>query len=162
VEAVTVNWTIVFNRLFKIMDRKGEPCYYSGPRYVQAVQEIKEDFPNYTDYINQRSIHDVSTTRRDYFKDILLFSLDEAGRYGLVRKILAEVDYFDQEACAGIRVLLGGGTLAPSAVVPVEAWNSDRLNEYLKDTSPLAKNGPPSLRRIDPPERRLTEDRARS
>ena len=30
------------------------------------------------------------------------------------------------------------------------------------ETSPLAKNGPPSLCRIDPPERRLTEDRARS
>jgi len=30
------------------------------------------------------------------------------------------------------------------------------------NASPLAKNGPALLSRIDPPDRRLTEDRARS
>ena len=53
-----------------------------------------------------------------------------------MRAVCAFLDEMETvEGVAGpaseIRKLLGGGTLGPQANIPAEAWNSDRLNQYL-------------------------------
>jgi hypothetical protein len=127
-----INWTGVFNRLFKIIDRSDSECYYSGPRFIRQVQELDPDFPNYTEYIRTRQEFQESTTRRDYFKDILN-SLSEPQRFQLVSNILSDVERFDQPTAAIIRSKLGGETPPPSATIPNEVWNAGRLNGFLAD-----------------------------
>jgi hypothetical protein len=126
-----IKWNAVFARLMKVMDRPGD-SYYSGPRFLRTVKEIHEDCPNYGDLLEKRKQEGKSTTRAYYFKDVLM-GLDEGRRVRLVRAILDEVETVEgnETQVAEIRKLLGGGTLSPNANIPAEAWNSERLNEYL-------------------------------
>jgi len=125
-----LNWSAIWNRVFKLIDTPGEP-YYSGSRFIKAVQEIDPYFPNYGEYIEQRRRADQTTTRRNFYRDIFL-GLDEAGRFSLVSNILKAVEASNPNLCAEIRTMMAGGISAPSALVPEYAWNGDRLNEYLK------------------------------
>lgn len=135
-----INWNAVYNRLFKIIDRTGEPCYYSGPRFIQQVQEVKADFPDYHPYLHTREQAGLSTTRRDYYRDILL-GLDESDRYRVVTAILQTVEQHDADLCSEVRAMMSGGIAAPSATVPAAAWNGDRLNEYLREMDAAIASG---------------------
>jgi hypothetical protein len=111
---------------------KDEPHYFSGPRYIAKVQEFHQNCPNYGDYIGLRERAGVSTTRRDYFKDLLLV-IEESKRAAFVKSILEEVQIYKPKSCNEIRKMIGSGVLAPFATIPTEAWNADRLNEFLKE-----------------------------
>jgi hypothetical protein len=126
-----IKWNAVFKRLMDLMDIQG-PGYFSGSRFIRTLQEYNEDLPGYTEYISQRSKAGRSTTRAIYFKDIVM-DLDEGLRVRAVCTILDQLETADGNAIpvSEIRKLLGGGTLAPNAKIPAEAWNADRLNEYL-------------------------------
>ena len=128
-----IKWNAVIKRLMELMDQTG-PSYFSGSRFIRALQEFNEDLPNYTDYIDERGKAGKSTTRRVYYKDILM-ELDEGTRVRAVCALLDELETVDGNAIpvSEIRKLLGGGTLAPNAVIPPEAWNADRLNQYLAE-----------------------------
>ena len=108
------------------------PLYFSGPTFIQHVQEVRPDFPNYGEYLRQRNLEEKSTTRAVYFRDILL-DMPENERFLLVSSILASVEKYAPDECSEVRKMLSGGVLAPSATIPDYAWNSDRLNEYLKE-----------------------------
>jgi hypothetical protein len=128
-----VNWTVVYNRLFKIIDSPApSPFYYSGPKFIEKVQEVREDFPNYHEYLRMRETGGESTTRRDYFKDILM-GLEEEQKSSLVFNILDDLESHGHMSCAGIRGLVGGTADAPVATIPLEAWNSERLKRFLQD-----------------------------
>jgi hypothetical protein len=127
-----INWTAVFNRLMSLMDQQG-PSYFSGPRFIKAIQEIDPYLDDYGFYMEQRKVMGQGTSRRDYFKDILM-DMKEGDRVRAVVGILNQLQTVDGNAArvSEIRAMLGGGTLAPNASIPAEAWNGDRLNEYLK------------------------------
>jgi hypothetical protein len=127
---MALNWSAIWNRVFKLIDTAGD-SYYSGSRFIGAVQEsVDPYFPNYNDYMGQRSRFHQSTTRRDYYRDIFM-EFGEPERFKLVNFILNEVQATDPNLCAEIRTMMFGGIAAPSATVPEYAWNGDRLNEYL-------------------------------
>ena len=130
-----IKWNIVFKRLMELMDRHGTSSYFSGARFIRIIQQFDENVPNYGELIAQRNRAGRSTTRRDYFKDLLM-DIDEGTRVRAVGTFLDELGDgpdADVNAVSQIRTLLGGGTLAPSAIIPPEAWNADRLNDYLKE-----------------------------
>src|SRR5437763_13538011 len=96
------------------------------------LQQFNEDLSEYTRNIQERQAKRKSTTRRDFYRDILM-ELDEGTRVRAVAAILEELQAVDGNAgqIADVRILLGAGTIAPSAVIPAEAWNADRLNQQL-------------------------------
>jgi hypothetical protein len=126
-----IKWNAVFKRLMVLLDQQG-PGYFSGSRFIRAVQPFNDDLPHYSEFIEQRSRAGKSTTRMYYYKDILM-DLDEGVRVRAVSAILDELETVDGNAVpvSEIRKLVGGGTLAPNATIPADAWNADRLNEYL-------------------------------
>ena len=123
-----VNWVGVYNRVFEIID-KSEPdgCYFSGRRYIDKVRELDPYFPNYKQYLADRV---GSTSRRDYFYDILM-GLNESDRVRLLNSILDEVAYCDRRVATEVRAMLAGGDPGPTASVPAQAWNARRLKKYL-------------------------------
>jgi hypothetical protein len=126
------NWSVVFNRLFKEIDgTKGGPYYYSGKDFIEKMQEVNPDTPEYPDVIQQRTASGQSTTRRDYFKD-MFFQLEEHKKVKLILDIVDDIERRGHPACDEIRTLLGGGISGPGAMIPLETWNGDRLNDYLK------------------------------
>jgi len=127
---MALNWSAIWKRVFKLIDADGTPSYYSGSRFIRAIQEIDPYFPDYNEYMRERSRSEQSTTRRYYYEDIFM-GLKESDRFKLVSNILNEVQSNNPDMCAEIRTMMSGGVLAPSASVPEYAWNGDRLNEYL-------------------------------
>jgi hypothetical protein len=128
-----IKWNLVVKRLIEVIDReKGTGAYFSGPRFIKKIQEFDPNCPDYVDYRAERDRSGKSSTRRDYYKDLLM-ELDEGTRVRVVNSILGEVEQFDPEHTSEIRKLLGGGTLGPTAIVPPEAWNGARLNDCLAE-----------------------------
>ncbi len=127
-----IKWTGVYNRLWLLIDAKGV-CYFSGPRFLNAVREVSFDVPPYRQFIEERQSRGKSTSRHDFFYDVLM-ELDESTRWRAVNAILGQID-----ACAaadqilGIRAMLGGTTNAPTATIPSSAWNAERLNDLLAE-----------------------------
>ena len=128
-----IKWNAVFTRLMKLMDTP-DGAYFSGPRFLNTLREFNEDLPNYSELMELRKAKGESTTRAYYFKD-LLFELDEGTRVRAVYTFLDMIETVEGMAVpvSEIRRLLGGGTLAPHANIPAEAWNADRLNQYLAE-----------------------------
>ncbi len=127
-----MNWATIFNRLFELIDQDGTPNYFSGPRFMRKVREADPYFPTYQQFIDQRRTSVKSTTRRDYYYDILL-SFDEGARVALVHSILNELDETATNKAGELRAILGGSVAGPVAVVPNHGWNAGRLNQYLQD-----------------------------
>jgi hypothetical protein len=80
------NWRAVFNRLWPVINAPGE-CYFGGPRFVTAVQDVDADFPSYGELIDQRRQEGKSTSRKDYYYDVLM-ERPEGDRARIVRNIL--------------------------------------------------------------------------
>jgi len=123
----------------EIMDTQGD-TYFSGPRFIRKIQEVDPYVSNYSDFLRERASAQKSTTRRYFFKDLLI-GLDEGNRVRTVGSILDEVESLEPERSSEIRKLLGGGTIAPSASIPAEAWNGSRLNEYLGEIDAAIMSG---------------------
>jgi hypothetical protein len=128
---VTLNWVPIYNRLFSLLDRQGE-SYYSGGRFISKVREVEPYFPSYGQYIAARRASGKSTSRKDYFYDILL-ELPEGSKMRVISSILDDVHGADPDLASEIRGLMGGPAQAPTVSVPPFAWGADRLNAYLSD-----------------------------
>ncbi len=125
---MTINWVRVYHRLFEIINTAGD-TYFSGGRFISKVREVDPYFPNYQQYMADRS---GSTSRKDYYYDILL-SFDEEPRLQILNLILEEVRPFFPEKVSEIQAELGGFSSIPPAQINPDTWNSDRLNQYVND-----------------------------
>ena len=126
-----MNWVRVFNRLFIIINTEGD-TYFSGSKFISKVREIDPYFANYSQYIEQRNKEGKSTSRKDYYYDILM-SFDDQNRLRLINTILNDVQTFEPEKVAELRNELGGIATIPSPDISKEIWNADRLNDYLNE-----------------------------
>ncbi len=128
---MTDNWNEIYNRLWQVVNSPGD-CYFSGPRFLNRLREVDLDTPPYGEFIEERRRAGQSTSRKDYFRDALM-SLSEIARWRVVSLILEDVEDCAPAAAAEIRGLLGSPVHAPTASVPVNAWNANRLNEMLAE-----------------------------
>ena len=128
---MSVNWARVFYRLFEIINSDGD-AYFSGPRFISKVREVDPYFSEYSRYMDERRANSESTSRKDYFYDILM-SFEEADRLRLLTAILDEVRHVLPDEAAAIQDELGGISAVPPARVDPDAWNAERLNAYLGD-----------------------------
>jgi hypothetical protein len=131
---MAVNWARIFNRLWEIINPSEQtaPAYFSGGRFIGTVREIDPYFPDYTQYIDQRRSSGKSTSRKDYFYDILI-NLSEADRFSLANRLLDAVQEYAPNKVAEVRDELGGIAAVPPARIAEAAWNSERLNRYLQE-----------------------------
>ena len=135
-----MNWAIIFNRLFELIDQDDTPNYFSGPRFMRKVKEVDPYFPTYQQFIEQRRSEQKSTTRRDYYYDILL-TFDEQHRITLINSILNDLDETATGKAGELRTILGGAVAGPVAIVPSHGWNAGRLNQHLQDIDNCIASG---------------------
>lgn len=131
---MSVNWTVVYNRLFKLIDQRDRIWYYSGPNFIDKVQEVKEDFPSYHEFLEICNRQGKSTARKAYFKDILM-SLTENERASLVYRILDDLEQrsHPRAPITELRGIVRGTLHAPVAKIPADQWNGERLQMFLGD-----------------------------
>lgn len=78
-EYKNTNWIAAWNKLWKIID--SQPFYQSGPMFMKYIFELDETVENdYYRYMEFRRTKGLSTSRKDYFRD-LIDGLDEEKRY---------------------------------------------------------------------------------
>ena len=136
---MATNWARLFNRLFELINSQG-PAYLSGGMFIAAVREVDPYFPDYNQFIEQRRRSKKSTSRKNYFYDILL-SFPEENRSRVVLAILDKIQSVFPEKTAEIRVELSGAAAVPPPAIPRLAWKSDRLSRYLLDIDSRISSG---------------------
>lgn len=102
---MNVNWVRAYNRLFEIINTE-EPTYFSGSRFISKVREVDPYFANYNQYIEERQNGKKSTSRKDYFYDILL-SFDETHRHEIIGAVLNDVREHAPEKVAALEKEVG-------------------------------------------------------
>lgn len=126
-----LDWSHIVRRLIRLVDPQ-DKAYLSGGQFIRIMQDADPDFPGYSEFIEERRAAGKSTTRRDFFKDILM-GMSEAKRIRAVGLLLDHSEVNFPEETAEIRALLAGATAAPNAAIPIELWNGERLNRYLQE-----------------------------
>jgi hypothetical protein len=131
--SMSVNWIAAYNRLFLLMDQRDTPTYMSGPNYLRMAQQVDPGVPSYDQLIQMRNQQGKSTSRRAFYWDILL-DFTEPQKYQFFRLF---IDAFEPHAKAEVdaigEVVFGGGQAVPTTVVPLDLWNSEKLNNGLRD-----------------------------
>jgi hypothetical protein len=85
-----VNWVREFNELFKKINQEGD-AYFSGPRFLDVIREFDDTYPNYSQFIEIRNSQSKSTSRKDYFYDVLN-EFDEEIKKNIIKRIYEIVD----------------------------------------------------------------------
>jgi hypothetical protein len=126
-----MNWTAPYNRLFKLLDRQGEPTYHDGPAFIRMAQQVDQYIPNYRQLLDERTRQGKSSSRRDFYWDIFRAFSDEQ-KFQFFRLLITELEPHAKGEVDGIRAMVfGGGLAVPVAVVPLDLWNSEKLNKRL-------------------------------
>lgn len=129
---MNVNWIAAFNRLFTVLNREGV-TYYSGPNFLRVVQQVDPGSPSYQQLLQARQQQGKSTSRKDYYWDTLQ-ELSEQHKYQFFRLFIVELEPHARDEIDAIKeIVFGGGNAVPTTVVPMDLWNSEKLNNSLKD-----------------------------
>lgn len=78
-ELKNTNWIVAWNKLWKVINES--PYYYSGPMFMELICELDNSIESdYYRYMEFRRAAGMSTSRKDYFRD-LINGLPEDIRY---------------------------------------------------------------------------------
>lgn len=126
-----MNWIQIYNRLFELINIQGE-TYFGGTRFLNIIREVNYNVPSYSNYIDQRRAENKSTSRRDYYFDLLM-EQPENERIQVVNSILGVIGHLEPERVLAIRDLIepDNQLQVSQAVIPADLWNAERLIEYL-------------------------------
>ena len=65
------NWIKKYNDLFETINQQGSDAYFSGPRFLGIIKEFDSTYADYYQFISYRNEKGLSTSRKNYFFDIL-------------------------------------------------------------------------------------------
>lgn len=129
----SVNWIAAYNYLFAALNSENKALYVGGSTFCRMVQQVDTGSPSYQQLIALRQQQGKSTSRKDFYWD-LIQGLPEEQRFRLYRVFVDHIEPHDKAAADTVRnIVFGGGQAVPTTVVPVDLWNSEKLNNSLKD-----------------------------
>lgn len=130
---MTVNWIAAFNYLFNALNSENKALYVGGGTFCRMVQQVDPGSPSYQQLLPLRQSQGKSNSRKDFYWD-LIQAQPEPQRFALYRVFVDHIEPHDKTQADNIRaVVFGGGYAVPTTVVPVDLWNSEKLNNSLKD-----------------------------
>lgn len=139
-EVMSINWISAFNRLFLVLDRSGD-TYCSGPSFIKMAQQVTYDLPDYQTYIDRRNSQGKSTTRRNFYWDIIDL-LPEEKKYDLFRLFIESLEPHAPEEMSNLqKFVFGVGTPVPRTNVPVDYSSSEKLSKYLAEIDRAIESG---------------------
>lgn len=128
-----VNWIAAYNYLFAALNSENKDLYVGGSTFCRMVQQVYPGSPSYQQLLPLRQQQGKSNSRIDFYWD-LIQGLPEVLRFQLYRVFISHIEVHDMPAADNIRnIVFGGGYAVPTTVVPVDLWNSEKLNNSLND-----------------------------
>jgi hypothetical protein len=79
-----INWVREYNKLLIVMNKP--ESYFSGPTFIGVIREFDPYFHDYGQYLEYRNKEGLSTSRKDYFYDILM-SFKEDIRLEIIQRL---------------------------------------------------------------------------
>ncbi len=129
---MAINWITAYNKLFNIINTEGN-TYYSGPDFIQLAQQVDDTIPHYRQYLDLRNQNGFSTSRKDFYWDIIKALSDEK-KYQLFRLFVENLETFDNDNVQNLKAYVFGDTSSvPTTVIPHNIWNSEKLNSSLAE-----------------------------
>jgi hypothetical protein len=129
----SVNWIAAFNHLFPVLNRSGAPVYCSGPDFCRVLQQVDPGSPSYDQLIPLLTSQGRSTSRKSFYWEMLQ-ALPEPQRFHVYRIFIDGIEPHAREDAETLRgIVFGGGYAVPVTLVPVDLWNSEKLNSNLRD-----------------------------
>lgn len=126
-----MQWISAYSHLFNILNKTETPAYHSGSEFIKVVQSFDRGLPDYSLYMEERKRLNKSTSRKDFYWDILN-DLEEPIRFEVFRAFIDIVEpHFPNEAQVLRAYLFGNGQPVPKAKIPDQQWSSDKLNSML-------------------------------
>ena len=89
------NWVREYNKLLEILNRK--ETYFSGNKFISVIREFDPYFPDYYQYLEHRKQKQLSTSRKNYFYDILM-NFKEDLRKQIIERFYEEAKEMEQKA----------------------------------------------------------------
>ena len=91
-----LNWVREYNKLFEAINQQGLPTYFSGNRFIGIIREFDNNFADYNQYISYRQEKGLSTSRKNYYYDILMVFKEDV-RNQIIARIWEEVENSKEE-----------------------------------------------------------------
>lgn len=131
---MNVNWTEAYNRLFDIINAGGNrmaPEYFSGVRFLRVVSRVDHSVPRrYDPFIEERRNKGLSTTRIDYYEDVLN-NLNPEIRINAYKAIIAEVEPLNPDGLDELKAMLGYDV--PQVIKKIKVPDSSLSDELYFD-----------------------------
>lgn len=135
-----INWTSAFNHLFVVLNREGD-TYFSGPRFFKMLHQVTHEFPDYQKYIEQRRLKSKSTTRKQYFFDIIE-SLTEAEKKALFKNFIESLKPYARDEMNELESFIhGGGSPVPVTDISTDFSGVERLTRSLNNIDSAIESG---------------------
>ena len=132
----TINWISAFHRLFEVINTDGE-SYFSGPKFIKTLKPVDYSIPDYTKFIDDRRKSGKSTSRKDFFYDILM-SLDEDKRLEAYLSLITslrnnlpdKVESLKEEL--KLNVEKTKKATIEQTTIPNDLWNAEKLTDIIE------------------------------
>lgn len=92
------DWDTTYNKLWRVIGPKESATHYiDGTLFYKFIMELCDDIPpTYSEYIEQRRAKNLSTSRSQYYRD-LINHLPEDKRFDLYAAIQMHIEIFEDE-----------------------------------------------------------------
>jgi len=128
-----VNWIAAFNHLFPVLNRQGSLIYCSGSDFCRMLQQVDPGSPSYEQLIPLLTSQGRSTSRKSFYWEMLQ-AMPEQQRFHAYRLFIDGIEPHAREDAEILRgIVFGGGYAVPVTLVPIDLWNSEKLNNSLRD-----------------------------
>ncbi len=128
-----MNWLAAYSNLFNLInDNSDVNTYFSGSKFIKYIQKYNSNIPNYTLYIGERNNKKLSTSRYDYYWD-LINELDDRSKLNFFIEMISVIKPYKNTQ--GLENIINGVNLnsVPVNNLNHNIWNAQRLNKILED-----------------------------
>ena len=123
-----IDWLSAYNRFFTIANIQNSPTYLGGGDFIKMIQSFKPDYPSYMQFLELRKQEKQSTSRKDYYWDVVK-TLTDSEKHQFFSMVIEKFEPYAKVDTDAIRSYVFRSALAvPVAVVPQDLWSSKKLN----------------------------------
>jgi len=124
-----INWLRAFNRLWKLIN--GE-VYMSGSDFLNVAREADDSIPSYNAFIEERRAKGQSTSRKDFFWDIIK-GMSEDEKLDFFDSMIEELETHSPEYLDNLKALFSKAeTVIKKRAIPTPKFPDDVYIDVLK------------------------------
>lgn len=129
VNNMDINWVRAYNRLWKIIN--GE-VYMSGSEFLSVAREADDSIPNYNAFIEERRAKEQSTSRKDFFWDVIK-AMSEDEKLDFFNGMIEELETHKPEHLDNLKALFSKQeTVIKKREIPTPKFPDDVYVDVLK------------------------------